>query len=91
MVIASAAATKHPVDQVLPFRQMFVYGLQHVLSMYAGVVAVPLIVGSALELTGAITDEDESRIGGRDMHHRGDAGQGRRERRTDPGHRREHQ
>ena len=29
---------------------MFVYGLQHVMSMYAGVVAVPLIVGSALKL-----------------------------------------
>ena len=28
-----AAAEKHPVDQVLPFGQMFVYGLQHVLSM----------------------------------------------------------
>ena len=29
---------------------MVVYGLQHVMSMYAGVVAVPLIVGSALKL-----------------------------------------
>ena len=29
---------------------MFLYGLQHVMSMYAGVVAVPLIVGSALKL-----------------------------------------
>ena len=29
---------------------MFLYGLQHVMSMYAGVVAVPLIVGTALEL-----------------------------------------
>jgi xanthine/uracil permease len=37
---------------VLPFGQMFVYGLQHVLSMYDGVVAVPLIVGSAFELSG---------------------------------------
>ena len=43
---------KHPVDQVLPLPQMTLYGLQHVLSMYAGVVAVPLIVGSALHLTG---------------------------------------
>jgi xanthine permease len=49
---AGAVAEKHPVDQVLPFGQMFVYGLQHVLSMYAGVVAVPLIVGSALKLSG---------------------------------------
>ncbi|MDN5854674.1 MAG: purine permease [Actinomycetia bacterium] len=29
---------------------MFVYGLQHVMSMYAGVVAVPLIIGTALGL-----------------------------------------
>ena len=43
---------KHPVDQVLPLPQMALYGLQHVLSMYAGVVAVPLIVGSALKLSG---------------------------------------
>jgi len=42
---------KHPVDQVLPAPQMFLYGLQHVLSMYAGVVAVPLIIGTALELS----------------------------------------
>ena len=49
---ATAASEKHPVDQLLPFPQMFVYGLQHVLSMYAGVVAVPLIVGNALKLSG---------------------------------------
>ena len=41
---------RHPVDEVLPFPQMFVYGLQHVMSMYAGVVAVPLIVGNAFGL-----------------------------------------
>ena len=45
------AADVHPVDEVLPFGQMVLYGLQHVLSMYAGVVAVPLIVGTALKLT----------------------------------------
>ena len=41
---------KHPVDEVLKPGSMLVYGLQHVMSMYAGVVAVPLIVGSALKL-----------------------------------------
>src|SRR5258707_13947104 len=40
----------HPVDQVLPFGQMFAVGLQHVLVMYAGAVAVPLILGGALKL-----------------------------------------
>jgi xanthine/uracil permease len=29
---------------------MFVFGLQHVMSMYAGVIAVPLIIGTALKL-----------------------------------------
>ena len=38
----------HPVDEVLPPGPMVAYGLQHVLSMYAGVVAVPIIVGTAL-------------------------------------------
>ncbi len=49
--IAPPAEGTHPVDEVLPFPQMFVYGLQHVLSMYAGVVAVPLIIGTALKLS----------------------------------------
>ena len=40
----------HPVDEIGRPGSMFVYGLQHVMSMYAGVVAVPLIVGSALKL-----------------------------------------
>ncbi|MDU9389599.1 nucleobase:cation symporter-2 family protein [Pseudomonas japonica] len=43
----------HPVDEVLPLRQLFTFGLQHVLVMYAGAVAVPLILGSALGLTQA--------------------------------------
>src|SRR3989442_1183592 len=41
----------HPVDQMLPWSQLLVYGLQHVLAMYAGAVAVPLIVASALKLS----------------------------------------
>ena len=32
----------HPVDQLLPARQLVTYGLQHVLVLYAGAVAVPL-------------------------------------------------
>ena len=42
---------KHPDDEVLKPAPMLVYGLQHVMSMYAGVVAVPFIVGSALKLS----------------------------------------
>jgi uric acid transporter len=40
----------HPVDEVLPYAQMVAVGLQHVLVMYAGAIAVPLIVGGALKL-----------------------------------------
>ena len=42
---------KHPVDEVLKPAPMLLFGLQHVMSMYAGVVAVPFIVGSALKLS----------------------------------------
>src|SRR5687768_6030302 len=39
------------VDQRLPLPRLLVLGLQHVLAMYAGAVAVPLIVGAALGLS----------------------------------------
>ena len=50
---ASSAPSRavHPVDEILPPRQLVSYGLQHVLVLYAGAVAVPLILGSALGLT----------------------------------------
>ena len=41
----------HPVDQKLPAAKLGALGLQHVLVMYAGAVAVPLIVGRALKLS----------------------------------------
>ncbi len=41
----------HPVDQRLPLGKLSALGLQHVLVMYAGAVAVPLIVGRALKLS----------------------------------------
>ncbi|QBD78744.1 purine permease [Ktedonosporobacter rubrisoli] len=41
----------HPVDQRLPIGQLCIYGLQHVLAMYAGAVAVPLILAAALKLS----------------------------------------
>ena len=40
----------HPVDEVLPIPRLLALGLQHVLVMYAGAVAVPLIIGRALKL-----------------------------------------
>ena len=43
--------TVHPVDEKLPLPRLSALGLQHVLVMYAGAVAVPLIVGRALKLS----------------------------------------
>ncbi|MBV7274182.1 purine permease [Clostridium sp. PL3] len=41
------------VNEMLPVSQLAVLGLQHVLAMYAGAVAVPLIIGGAVGLTPA--------------------------------------
>jgi len=43
-------ANVHPVDEKLPLPRLGALGLQHVLVMYAGAVAVPLIIGRALKL-----------------------------------------
>ena len=47
---ARTAAAPDPVDAVLPAGKLLALGIQHVLVMYAGAVAVPLIIGSALKL-----------------------------------------
>ncbi|MDQ3060730.1 MAG: purine permease [Pseudomonadota bacterium] len=47
----SNQSTVHPVDEKLPLGKTTALGLQHVMVMYAGAVAVPLIVGRALKLT----------------------------------------
>jgi len=41
----------HPVDEILPAPKLVALGLQHVLVMYAGAVAVPLIIGRALKMS----------------------------------------
>lgn len=43
-------STVHPVDEMLPAPKLFTLGLQHVLVMYAGAIAVPLIIGRVLKL-----------------------------------------
>jgi len=45
--------SRHPVDEKLPLGRLSALGLQHVLVMYAGAIAVPLIVGRALKLSPA--------------------------------------
>ncbi|MEU9920075.1 nucleobase:cation symporter-2 family protein [Streptomyces griseoluteus] len=49
----ATTAEVHPVDEIPPVRQLAAFGLQHVLAMYAGAVAVPLIVGGAMRLSPA--------------------------------------
>ena len=46
----STSEAVHPVDERLPPARLAALGLQHVLVMYAGAVAVPLIIGRALKL-----------------------------------------
>jgi xanthine permease len=46
----AGTAGVHPVDERLPWPRLLALGLQHVLVMYAGAVAVPLIIGGALKL-----------------------------------------
>ncbi len=47
----TTTTTVHPVEEKLPTGRLAALGLQHVLVMYAGAIAVPLIVGRALKLT----------------------------------------
>ena len=46
----TVAAAQALVDAVPPWPRLLALALQHVLSMYAGAVAVPLLVGAALKL-----------------------------------------
>ncbi len=48
----------HPVDQVPPISRLVPLGIQHVLAMYAGAVAVPLVVGGAMIAAGKLTPGD---------------------------------
>ncbi|HKN02867.1 MAG TPA: nucleobase:cation symporter-2 family protein [Buttiauxella sp.] len=52
-VKVKAKSIEQPVDEVerhLPIAQLFTLGMQHVLVMYAGAVAVPLVIGGSLGL-----------------------------------------
>jgi xanthine permease len=54
----ATVAEKHAVDQVPPWSRLAPLGLQHVLAMYAGAVAVPLVVGGALIAAGKLQSGD---------------------------------
>jgi NCS2 family nucleobase:cation symporter-2 len=47
---ATKFPVESPVDERLPVARLAALGLQHVLVMYAGAIAVPLIIGRALKL-----------------------------------------
>ncbi|WP_340686760.1 nucleobase:cation symporter-2 family protein [Amycolatopsis coloradensis] len=44
---AEAAASGRPEDERLGIGRSFTYGIQHVLTMYGGIIAPPLIIGGA--------------------------------------------
>lgn len=46
------------VDELPPWKHLIPLGLQHVLAMYAGAVAVPLVVGGALISAGKLSPDD---------------------------------
>ncbi len=49
----STATRGRPEDERLPLGPTYAYGIQHILTMYGGVIAPPLIVGGAAGLSGA--------------------------------------
>ncbi|WP_324012936.1 nucleobase:cation symporter-2 family protein [Microbacterium sp. JZ37] len=51
--MTTSSRDANTVDSIPPLARLFPLGLQHVLAMYAGAVAVPLIVGGAIGLGGA--------------------------------------
>ncbi|AGP31871.1 nucleobase:cation symporter-2 family protein [Corynebacterium terpenotabidum] len=55
---ATDAGGIHPVDQRPPLPRLLILGLQHVLAMYAGAIAVPLIVGGAMVNAGQLESSD---------------------------------
>lgn len=52
-IARKARADANTVDSIPPLARLFPLGLQHVLALYAGAVAVPLIVGGALGYSSA--------------------------------------
>ncbi|MEA5453915.1 nucleobase:cation symporter-2 family protein [Sinomonas sp. JGH33] len=49
---ATSAEATSPEHQKLPIATAFAYGFQHVLTMYGGIIAPPLIIGSAAGVKG---------------------------------------
>ena len=56
--IRRGKTTAHPVDEIPPLAKLLPLGIQHVLAMYAGAVAVPLILGGAMVSAGQLEQGD---------------------------------
>jgi NCS2 family nucleobase:cation symporter-2 len=57
-LITVGTAQRRPVDDLPPMRRLLPLAVQHVLAMYAGAVAVPLIVGGAMVNAGRLDAAD---------------------------------
>lgn len=51
--VAAVRRGARPEDERYPLGKTFLYGLQHIMTMYGGVIAPPIIVGQAAGLDGA--------------------------------------
>jgi xanthine permease len=49
--MSTVAPVVRPEDEKMPFGKLLVYGTQHILTMYGGLIAPPLIVGGAAGLS----------------------------------------
>lgn len=57
-IVTEGRPAQRPVDDIPPLKRLLPLGLQHVLAMYAGAVAVPLIVGGAMVGAGQLQQSD---------------------------------
>lgn len=48
---ATRTKSSRPEDERMPVGRSFAYGLQHVLTMYGGIIAPPIIIGAAAHLS----------------------------------------
>ncbi|MDY6871974.1 MAG: nucleobase:cation symporter-2 family protein [Actinomycetota bacterium] len=57
-LITDGRSAGRPIDDIPPLRRLLPLAVQHVLAMYAGAVAVPLIVGGAMVSAGRLDSSD---------------------------------
>jgi uric acid transporter len=57
-IVTEGRPAQRPVDDIPPLKRLLPLAVQHVLAMYAGAVAVPLIVGGAMVSAGQLEQSD---------------------------------